>query len=35
MDLASVSVDIVGVVDTALRPTTIGVWIRRPDQTTP
>ena len=28
MDLASVSGDIVGAVDTALRPTTIGVWIR-------
>ena len=30
MDLASVSGDIVGVVDTALRPTTIGVWLRKP-----
>ncbi len=29
IDLASVSGDIVGVVDTALRPTTVGVWIRR------
>ncbi len=35
MDLASVSSDIVGVVDTALRPTTIGVWIRRSTSTTP
>ena len=35
MDLASVSGDIVGAVDSALRPTTIGVWIRRPGPTTP
>jgi hypothetical protein len=35
MDLASVSGDIVGVVDTALRPTTIGVWIRPSTSTTP
>jgi hypothetical protein len=35
MDLASVSGDIVGVVDTALRPTTIGVWIRGSGPTTP
>jgi len=30
VDLASVSGDIVGVVDTALHPSTIGVWIRKP-----
>ena len=30
VDMATVSGDIVGVVDTALHPTTIGVWIRRP-----
>jgi hypothetical protein len=35
VDLASVSGDIVGVVDTALRPTTIGVWIRPSTSTTP
>ena len=35
MDLASVSGDIVGVVDTALRPSTIGVWIRPSTSTTP
>jgi hypothetical protein len=35
MDLASVSGDIVGIVDTALRPTTIGVWIRPSTSTTP
>ena len=35
VDLASVSGDIVGVVDTALHPTTIGVWIRRPRPTSP
>jgi hypothetical protein len=35
MDLASVSGDIVGVVDSALRPTTIGVWIRPSTSTTP
>jgi hypothetical protein len=35
MDLASVSGDIVGVVDTALRPATIGVWIRPSTSTTP
>ena len=34
-DLASVSGDIVGVVDTALRPTTVGVWIRPTRPTTP
>ena len=34
MDLASVSGDIVGVIDTALRPTTIGVWIRPSTSTT-
>jgi len=35
MDLASVSGDIAGVVDTALHPSTIGVWIRRSRPTTP
>jgi hypothetical protein len=35
MDLASVSGDIVGVVDTALRPTTVGVWIRPSTSTNP
>ena len=35
VDLASVSGDIAGVVDTALRPTTIGVWIRRSRPATP
>jgi hypothetical protein len=35
VDLAAVSGDIVGVVDTALRPSTIGVWIRRSRPTTP
>jgi hypothetical protein len=35
MDLASVSGDMVGVVDTALRPRTIGVWIRPSTSTTP
>jgi hypothetical protein len=35
VDLASVSGDIVGVVDTALHPSTIGVWIRRPVSTNP
>ena len=34
VDLASVSGDIVGVIDTALRPTTIGVWIRPSTSTT-
>ena len=34
-DLASVSGGIVGVVDTALRPTTVGVWIRPARPTTP
>jgi len=34
-DLASVSADVAGVVDTALRPTTIGVWIRPARPTTP
>jgi len=35
MDLASVSGDIIGVVDTALHPSTIDVWIRRSRPTTP
>jgi hypothetical protein len=35
MDLASLGGDIVGVVDTALHPSTIGVWIRRPGTTIP
>ena len=35
VDLAALSDDIAGVVDTALRPTTVGVWIRRSDATTP
>ena len=35
VDLASVSGDIVGVVDTALHPSSIGVWIRRSGPTTP
>jgi uncharacterized membrane protein YhaH (DUF805 family) len=35
VDLTAVSGDIVGVVDTALRPTTIGVWIRPARPTTP
>jgi hypothetical protein len=35
VDLASVSGDIVGVVDTALHPRTIGVWIRRLGPTSP
>jgi len=35
VDLATVSGDIVGVVDTALHPRAIGVWIRRPGPTTP
>jgi cytochrome b subunit of formate dehydrogenase len=35
VDLATVSGDIVGVVDTALRPSAIGVWIRRPGPTIP
>ena len=35
VDLATVSGDIVGVVDTALHPSAIGVWIRRPGPTTP
>lgn len=35
VDLATVSGDIVGVVDTALHPRTIGVWIRRPGPTGP
>jgi hypothetical protein len=35
VDLATVSGDIVGVVDTALHPRTIGVWIRRPGTTIP
>ena len=33
VDLATVSGDIVGVVDTALHPSTIGVWICRPGPT--
>jgi hypothetical protein len=35
VDLASVSGDIVGVVDAALRPSSVGVWIRRSGPTTP
>jgi hypothetical protein len=35
VDLTAVSVDIAGVVDTALRPSAIGVWIRRSRPTTP
>ena len=35
VDLGAVSGDIVGVVDTALRPSSIRVWIRRPGPTTP
>jgi hypothetical protein len=35
VDLASVSGDIVGVVDTALHPSKVGIWIRRPGSTTP
>ncbi len=35
MDLASLSGDIVGIVDTALRPRTIRVWIRRTHPTSP
>ena len=35
VDLATVSGDIVGLVDTALHPTKIGVWIRRPVSTIP
>jgi hypothetical protein len=35
VDMATVSGDIVGVVDAALHPSTIGVWIRRPGPTTP
>jgi hypothetical protein len=35
VDLATVSGDIVGVVETALHPRTIGVWIRRPGSTIP
>jgi hypothetical protein len=35
VDLASVSGDIVGVVDTALHPISIGVWIRKPAPDTP
>ena len=30
VDLAGLEADIAGVVDGALRPTTVGVWIRRP-----
>jgi hypothetical protein len=35
VDLESLSGDIADVVDTALRPTKIGVWIRRPGPTAP
>ena len=35
VDMATVSGDIVGVVNTTLHPTTIGVWIRRPGTTIP
>jgi hypothetical protein len=35
VDLTAVSGDIAGVVDGALRPSTIGVWIRRSRPTTP
>ena len=35
VDMDTVSGDIVGVVETALHPTTIGVWIRRPSPTNP
>jgi hypothetical protein len=35
VDMATVSGDIVGVVDAALHPSTIGVWIRRPGPTSP
>jgi hypothetical protein len=35
VDLASVSRDIVGLVETALHPRTIGVWIRRSRPTIP
>ena len=35
VDLTSLNGDIAGVVDAALRPTTIGVWIRRSRPTTP
>jgi hypothetical protein len=35
VDLTAVSVDIAGVVDDALRPSRIGVWIRRSRPTTP
>ncbi len=35
MDLVSLSGDIAGTVDTALRPSRISVWIRRPRPTTP
>jgi hypothetical protein len=35
VDLDALSGDIVGVVDTALSPTKIGVWIRRARPTTP
>jgi hypothetical protein len=35
VDLASLRGDIAGVVDTALRPSRVGVWIRRPGPTDP
>jgi hypothetical protein len=35
IDLASLNGDIAGIVDAALRPTAIGVWIRRTHPTTP
>lgn len=35
VDLASLRGDIAGVVDTALRPSRVGVWIRRPGHTDP
>jgi len=35
VDLSSLSVDFAGVVDTALHPSTIGVWIRQSRPTTP
>lgn len=35
VDLPALRGDFTGVVDTALHPTTIGVWIRRPRSTTP
>ena len=35
VDLATVSGDILSVVDTAIHPRAIGVWIRRPGTTIP